>query len=66
LLESFLRVAFVEHFPPGKLLGEFLSRAKQLAQAGKPILSEKNYTELDDLREYANQFHHNGGNKTWQ
>jgi wobble nucleotide-excising tRNase len=24
LLESFLRVAFVEHFPPGKLLGEFL------------------------------------------
>lgn len=65
LLESFLRVAFVEHFPPGKLLGGFLTTAKQLAQAGTPILSAGNYTELDNLREYANQFHHDTS-KTWQ
>ena len=65
LLESFLRVAFVEHFPPGKLLGDFLMRAKQLSQAGTPILSDKSYTELDNLREYANQFHHNTS-KAWQ
>ena len=65
LLESFLRVAFVEHFPPGKLLGDFLSKAKQLAQAATPILSEKSYTELDNLREYANQFHHDTS-KAWQ
>lgn len=65
LLESFLRVAFVEHFPPGKLLGDFLMRAKQLAQAGTPILSAKSYIELDNLREYANQFHHDTS-KAWQ
>jgi len=40
-------------------------RAKQLSQAGAPILSDKSYTELDDLREYANQFHHDTS-KAWQ
>jgi wobble nucleotide-excising tRNase len=65
LLESFLRVAFVEHFPPGKLLGDFLMQAKQLSQACTPILSDKSYTELDNLREYANQFHHDTS-KAWQ
>jgi hypothetical protein len=65
LLESFLRVAFVEYFPPGTLLGEFLTKAKQLTQAATPILSAQNYTELDNLREYANQFHHDTS-KTWQ
>lgn len=65
MLESFLRLAFVDYFPPGKLLGDFLIRAKQLSQAGAPILSDKSYTELDDLREYANQFHHDTS-KAWQ
>lgn len=65
ILESFLRVAFVEYFPPGTLLGAFQIRAKQLTQAGTPILSAQNYTELDNLREYANQFHHDTS-KTWQ
>jgi len=58
LLESFLRVAFVEYFLPGKLLGDFLQKAKQLAQAATPILTDASYKELDKLREYANQFHH--------
>jgi hypothetical protein len=40
------------------MLGDFLMRAKQLSQVGTPILSDKSYTELDNLREYANQFHH--------
>ena len=65
LTESFLRVAFVEHFPPGKQLGDLLSKAKQLKQAGTPILSDKGYTELDNIREYANQFHHDTS-KAWQ
>ena len=66
LLECFLRVAFVEHFLPGKLLGDFLSRAKQLAQSGSPILDDASYKELDKLREYANQFHHDESKATWQ
>lgn len=34
-------------------------------QVGTPILSAQNYTELDNLREYANQFHHDTS-KTWR
>ena len=65
VLEGFLRVAFVESFPPGRTLGNFLGVAKQSTQNGAPILSNPNITELDNLREYANQFHHNTS-KNWQ
>jgi len=58
VLEGFLRVAFVEWFPPGTSLGEFLRCAKQESQDGRPILSDEAIEELDNLREYANQFHH--------
>lgn len=65
VLEGFLRVAFVEAFPPGGNLGKFLTDAKQATQDGSPILAEASIEELDNLREYANQFHH-GGSKNWQ
>jgi wobble nucleotide-excising tRNase len=65
LMESFLRVAFVEQFPPGKVLGDFLSKARQLTQSGTAVLSAKSLSELDNLREYANQFHHDTS-KTFQ
>jgi hypothetical protein len=63
LLEGFLRVAFVEHMPPGEALGRFIERAKQLGSNGNPILSDEDLEELDDLRDYTNLFHHD--NPAW-
>lgn len=65
VLEGYCRVAFIEHFPPGRLLGEFINIARQAEQAGNALLPTERLDELDDLREYANQFHHNTS-KTWQ
>ena len=55
LLEGFLRVVCVESFPPGTRIGEFIHRAKQ---ATPRPLSEPALETLDDLRDYANRFHH--------
>ena len=65
LLESFLRVAFVAHFTPGSQLGTFLQRARQALSDGSPILSEEGIRELDDLRDYANRFHHSTNQRGW-
>ena len=65
LLESFLRVAFVKHFKPGSMLGNFLQRARQALTDGSPILPEQAIQELDDLREYANRFHHSTNQWSW-
>lgn len=64
VLEGFLRVAFVESCPPGRMLGDFLSLARQAKQDGSPIMSDDQLRELDNLREYANQFHHSTND--WQ
>ena len=65
LLESFLRVAFVAHFPPGCQLGQFINRARQLLGAGKPILSAEDIQKLADLNEYARLFHHSTHQAGW-
>ena len=65
LLESFLRVAFVRHFKPGSLLGSFLQRARGALADGSPILPTEAIQELDDLREYANRFHHSTNRRGW-
>lgn len=65
VLESFLRTAFVEYFPPGKMLGDFLTVARQHAANRTPILFDDDLAELVKLREYANQFHHDK-NTAWQ
>ena len=65
LLESFLRVAFVMHFPPGSQLGNFIQRTKQALSDGAPILPAETVQELDDLREYANRFHHSTNQRGW-
>jgi SAM-dependent methyltransferase len=58
VLESFIRVAYPEHFPPGSLLGPFVNVCG--ARLGTPhqILGVVDLTELRDLVEYANRFHH--------
>ena len=65
VLEAFLRVAFAEHLPPGKMLKDFFSIAQQRKADGASIISDGALDELNNLREYANQFHHDTS-KNWQ
>ena len=65
VLEAFLRVAFAEHLPPGKILKDFFSIANQRKADGASIISDGALDELNKLREYANQFHHDTS-KNWQ
>ena len=65
VLEAFLRVAFAEHLPPGKILKDFFSIAQQRKADGASIISDGALDELNNLREYANQFHHDTS-KNWQ
>ena len=65
LLESFLRVAFVTHFEPGSQLRHFIERAKRALADGSPILPNAAIQELNNLREYANRFHHSTNQWSW-
>lgn len=64
-LESFLRVAYPEYFPPGTLLGVFRSRCAQQLGIADEILNGRDTQELADLIEYANKFHHDT-NPAWE
>lgn len=63
-LEGYLRVACVEHFPPGTLLGGFIERARLALERGSPIFSAERLMELRELKDYANRFHHDT-NPAW-
>jgi len=63
VLEGFLRVACAEHFPPGMLLGNFINRAHQLENTS-PIIPPAALLELEQIKEYANRFHHDT-NPAW-
>jgi hypothetical protein len=66
LLESFFRVAYPQHFPPGTLLGNFRNSCQQRTGTAQEILNAPDIQELRDIVEYANRFHHDGGNPAWQ
>jgi wobble nucleotide-excising tRNase len=65
ILESFMRVAYPEHFPPGMLLGPFINTCQQRLGTQNEILNAANVTELRDLLDYANRFHHDT-NPAWE
>ena len=65
VLESFFRVAYPEYFPPGTLLGPFRGICQQRVGTAREILDQADITELRDLTEYANRFHHDT-NPAWQ
>ena len=65
VLEAFLRVAFPEHFPPGRLLGYFLDYCRQRVATPQEILNTQDTQELSNLLEYANRFHHDT-NAAWE
>jgi wobble nucleotide-excising tRNase len=58
ILESFMRVAYPEHFPPGAMLGQFVDTCRRRLGTQYQILSEADVEELKALLEYANKFHH--------
>ena len=64
-LEAFLRVACPERFPPGKLLGPFIGECRQRVGGADEILGPAAIQELDELKEYANRFHHDT-NPAWE
>ena len=64
-LEAFLRVAYPEHFPPGRLLGPFRDLCEHRVETPEQILDGNDTQELRDLVEYANKFHHNT-NPAWE
>ena len=57
-LEAFMRVAYPEHFPPGKLLGPFIGVCEQYVGTNDEILPVADIAELRALKNYSNQFHH--------
>jgi wobble nucleotide-excising tRNase len=65
ILESFMRVAYPEHFPPGALLGWFIGICEQRVGGPNEVLSAADIAELRSLLNYANRFHHDT-NPAWQ
>lgn len=65
ILESFMRVAYPEHFPPGTLLGPFIGICDQRVNGPNEILSTADVANLRSLLNYANRFHHDS-NPAWQ
>ncbi len=65
ILESFMRVAYPESFPPGSLLGPFLGICQQRNGTSAQIMSPVEIAELRDLLDYANKFHHDT-NPAWE
>jgi len=58
ILEAFVRVAYPDNFPPGSLLGPFLNICRQHVDTNQEVLDGTDISELQDLLEYANRFHH--------
>jgi wobble nucleotide-excising tRNase len=65
ILEQFMRVAYPEEFPPDALLGPFVNKCRQRVGRANEILSAANISELQDILDYANKFHHDT-NPAWE
>lgn len=65
ILENFMRVAYPGVFPPGSLLGPFIGICRQRVGAPNEILRPADISELRDLLDYANKFHHDT-NAAWE
>jgi len=54
----YLRVACPDKFRDGEILRDFRNRARTARQAAAPIITDAKFTELDQLVEFSNDFHH--------
>jgi wobble nucleotide-excising tRNase len=59
-LETFLRVAYPEHFPPGSTIGPFITHCEQRVGTTEEILDVGSIRELRAINEYARRYHHQG------
>jgi len=57
-LEAFLRVSFPAEYQPGRLLGPFRGICQQRIGQPNQLLDQADVTELDEITDYANRFHH--------
>lgn len=57
-LEGYLRFACTGHFRPGDTLGSFIDKCRKRLEQGEPILAADQIDRLDEIRSYANRFHH--------
>lgn len=57
-LEHYLRVACPDKFRDGEMLREFRNRARSAKDNGTPFMSDSKFTELDQIVEFSNDFHH--------
>ena len=64
-LEGYLRVACPVQFPPGSMLGPFISTCRQKLGGVDEVLNETALVELREIGEYAKRFHH-VTNSAWQ
>jgi wobble nucleotide-excising tRNase len=58
ILEYFIRAAYPNKYPPGTLLGHFHRQSMQRLGTDDEYLNSEDTTELGDLLEYSNRFHH--------
>ncbi len=57
-LEGFLRVIFPTHFVSGTMIGPFINKCRTLVGTANELLSVSRVDELDNIKGYANKFHH--------
>jgi hypothetical protein len=57
-LEHYLRAACPDKFKDGEMLREFRNRARTAMQNGTPFMANTKFTELDQIVEFSNEFHH--------
>jgi wobble nucleotide-excising tRNase len=65
VLEGYLRVVFPAEYPPTTLLGPFINLCRQRVGQKNQILNNTEIDELENLKEYANKFHHDS-NPAWE
>lgn len=65
ILEAYLRVAYPAEFQPGAMLGQFIDAARLRVGQPSQIMSGADIDDLDQLRNFANRFHHDS-NPAWQ
>lgn len=65
MLEAYMRIAYPLDFPPGSLLGPFITTCRQRLGTAREALNANDVAELRDLLDYANRFHHDT-NPAWE
>jgi wobble nucleotide-excising tRNase len=58
VLEGYLRAKFPNHFPPGSMLGKFVTLSRQHLGQTTEIINSAKTDELSLLVDYANKYHH--------